>query len=124
MAPPLTSLQITGRGALPLLNPTLCSLSKFPGASGDGLRSRVHSCCSHLWPEAGTRHQTCPGGPCCGDGEGVSRTRTAVQVECPHGEQVQELTRLLFSFEGRELCPQSLYPHSIWHKYLVSFIIN
>ena len=63
-----------------------------------------------------------PGVHAVGTVVGVSRTRTGIQVECLHGEQVQGLTRLLFSLEGRDLCPQSLYPHSIWHKYLVSFI--
>ena len=56
-------------------------------------------------PTAGTCDQTCPRGPCCEDGGGVSRTSTGIQVECPHGEQVQELTRFLFSLEGRDLCP-------------------
>ncbi|KAM9749508.1 nucleoredoxin isoform 5-T5 [Dama dama] len=73
------------------------------------------TCGLRLAPE--TRHVA--GVPAVGTVARVSRTRTDIQVECLHGEQVQELTRLLFSPDGRDLCPQSLYHHSIWHKYLL-----
>lgn len=73
-----------------------------------GLRSVVHTCCSHLWPEIGAHgaHMSHSGAwGCVGQGP-------ASQVECPDGKQVQVHSRLLSSLE---------YPHTIWHKYLVGF---